>query len=385
MKRILLIGTLSNKAKNYVTGQSVIFDGIVDYFAHKYHVEVISLTDNGKYQRGSLMFTVNRVLQFLAIYLKLIWIVVFKKIDVVYYQTALSVFGIKRDSITVGILRLFRIPIVAHQFGNIHIKTFLKDEPSSLQQLEKLVSRLDKVIVEGDGMVPEYEQIGTLNENIVVIPNGYKEENAIEKSPKSYNKTDTFKVFYLSNLIYSKGYFDVLRAIDLLVNKKRADVSCCFAGKFYKGFEKEDNNEELGTPEAFERFVEEHSLRDKVTYVPGLFGKEKAEQFQESHVFILPTYYSGEGQPMSILEAMSYGCVPIVTKHGHIPMMVNEENGSIVEAQNPSSIADAIFYLMNHAEEYHSKSQRSIADFKEKFTYERFVQSIESCLVSSMR
>jgi glycosyltransferase involved in cell wall biosynthesis len=49
----------------------------------------------------------------------------------------------------------------------------------------------------------------------------------------------------------------------------------------------------------------------------------------------LPTYYSTEAQPLSILEALSYGKIVITTNHRGIPdMVINEYNGLIVESKD---------------------------------------------------
>ena len=383
--KVLLVGTLSNRAINYVTGQSVIFDGVVDFFSHKYDVVTINVMDKGKYVRGSVAFLFSRVLQFLSIYIKIIWALITTKVEVVYYQSALSGFGIKRDSIAIKIFSLFHVPVVAHQLGNVDLSLVLIGQKALDEKLKRIVKSLRLILVEGEYMAKEYDKIDTPPNKVIIIPNGYKEENKKEKVAKSYSQQNPFKVFYLSNFIFTKGYFDVLKAMDILANKKMLNVDCCFAGRFYKSLDSNNNDEKNGTKEAFDDFVIEHHLENRVECLPGLFGEEKSDYFQKANVFVLPSYYVGEGQPMSILEAMSYGCVPIVTRHGHIPMMVTDNNGCFVEAKNPDSIADAIEHLIQNPDEYTLKSQQCIADFKEKFTYEKFMQSIEKCLNDAKR
>lgn len=383
--KILLVGTLSNKARNYVTGQSIIFDGIVSFVSEKYETEVISLSDSGKYQRGTFMFLITRIWKFIHVYANIIKALITNKIDVVYYQTALSVLGIKRDAIAIKLFSIFGVPVVSHQFGNIDINKLLEGNEGSIKNFKWILTKLQAIIVEGEDMVGELEKFGCEKDKVKIIPNGFKEENDIKKTPKEYSPKMPFKVLYLSNLIFSKGYFDVLRAIDILVNEEKLNVVCSFAGKFYKGFESIDNNDVYGSKEAFEDFIKVHGLKDRITYHSGLFDAEKANAFFESNVFVLPTYYSGEGQPMSILEAMSYGCVPVVTAHGHIPMMVNDDNGCIVKKKSPKSIAEAINTFMQNPDVYSTKSEKCIRDFEEKFSFQKFVESIDSVLSKTIK
>ena len=208
--KILLIGTLSNKEYNYITGQSVIFDSIVEYFSKHYDVSVINTNDSGRYERGSVAFFVARIIQFVFIYIKLLWILIKNKRNVVYYQTALSALGLRRDLIAIKIISLFKVPVVAHQFGNVNVEKLFNGDEISKKRVSELSKKLNFIIVEGYSMVDEYQKYGVSKNKIIVIPNGFKEENTIDKSSKSYNQSESFRLLYLSNLIFSKGYFDVL-------------------------------------------------------------------------------------------------------------------------------------------------------------------------------
>ena len=92
----------------------------------------------------------------------------------------------------------------------------------------------------------------------------------------------------------------------------------------------------------FQKYVEDKSLKDRVSYKECVFDEAKAHEFSKAHVFLLPSYYIFEGQPTAILEALSYGCVPIVTHYRLIPDMVDETCGAFVSKKSPEEIADVI-------------------------------------------
>ena len=78
-----------------------------------------------------------------------------------------------------------------------------------------------------------------------------------------------------------------------------------------------------------------------------VFGDEKWKLLNQSKLFLLPSYY--EGFPMALLEAMSAGCVPIVTSVGSISEIIRHNiNGLIVNKCAPKEIADSILCIINN-------------------------------------
>ena len=70
-------------------------------------------------------------------------------------------------------------------------------------------------------------------------------------------------------------------------------------------------------------------------------GASKSGLYKNCNVFLLPSLF--EGLPMSLLEAMSFGLVPVVTGVGSMKYAVtNKQNGIIVEKDPAAEIAAAI-------------------------------------------
>lgn len=67
---------------------------------------------------------------------------------------------------------------------------------------------------------------------------------------------------------------------------------------------------------------------------------EYQRQLQESHVYLLPSLR--EGAPLTMLEAMQSGCVPVVAKCGGAAMTVTEDCGFALQPTNPEDLAIAI-------------------------------------------
>jgi len=64
---------------------------------------------------------------------------------------------------------------------------------------------------------------------------------------------------------------------------------------------------------------------------------EYRQQLKESHVYLLPSLR--EGAPLTMLEAMQAGCVPVVAKCGGAAMTVTDECGFALAPTNPEELA----------------------------------------------
>lgn len=374
MHKIFCIGTKSDIAHNKFTGQSVMFDGIVGKLL-KDGNKVTIIDISSRFNSKSVLL---RSLDYAIVILKVFSSLLSTRYNIGYITTAQSKKGFLRDNVIVGLMRLFKVNVVAHQYGaNYHQLTdALSDK--GMKKLKRMLDYISVIIVEGEHMKEQYSFLEGYENKVKVIPNGLPVVGKNAMHPKSFNGDVPFRMYYLSNLIWSKGYFDVLKAVDLLVNKYDKKVECVFAGKFMVSAD--DEHPGISNKDDFDKFVEGHHLTDVVSYYPGMYGEQKDEMFAKANVFLLPTYYINEGQPVSIIEAMAYGCVPIVTEYRHIPMMVNNENGCFVDPKNPNQIANTIVRLMEHPDEYAAKSAASIRDYKDKFTFDKYASQVLQCM-----
>ena len=128
---------------------------------------------------------------------------------------------------------------------------------------------------------------------------------------------------YLGRIEPNKGMTELLEAL----KKSKAEgrkFKVRFAGK------------EQTEGEYLPRFQE--ALGEDFEYCGLVSGEAKREFLDSLDVFVMPTYF--EGLPMSLLETMSYGAVPVVTKVGSIPTVVKDgENGLFVKV-----IARGVFF-----------------------------------------
>lgn len=372
--KILCVGACSNIEKNKFTGQSVMFDGILSKL--KSNGDDLTIVDISPRFMSKYIFL--RSIDYSIVLVLVFWHLLTTRYDIGYITTAQSKNGFIRDNAIISLFRLFKVKVIAHQYGANYNQLLEALGENGKNRLISMLNYCSKVIVEGQHMKNQYSFLKNYEEKVCIIPNGLPTLGANAMKPKEFFGTEPFILYYLSNLIWSKGYFDVLQAVDLLVNKYNKKVECVFAGQFMSSVD--DLKPNISSKEDYDSFINEHHLESVVSYYPGMYSDEKDKAFSKSHVFILPTYYINEGQPVSVIEAMAYGCVPIVTNYRHIPMMVNDCNGCFVEAKQPEQIAQTIIYLMDHPEEYAAKSLACIQDYMEKFTFDKYASKVLQCM-----
>ena len=268
------------------------------------------------------------------------------KIDTYYLTIAQSTLGCLRDIALLNqIYRKNRTAIVVlHLHGGGFQKFYLNSNSILRKLIKKYYSKANKFIVLSNSLKCMFN--GIVDENKVqVIENCVDNEflifkqNASEKLKKTMLK-EYIEIIYLSNMIETKGCFDVLKSAKMLQDKH---VHCkfIFAGKFIS----------LGEKNEFLNFIDDNNLSESVSYLGEVGGERKKRLLRQGDAFILPTYYPQEGQPISILEAMSACMAIITTQHGGIPDVISEGiNGRFVEKKNPIDIANVISELVENPE-----------------------------------
>jgi glycosyltransferase involved in cell wall biosynthesis len=115
------------------------------------------------------------------------------------------------------------------------------------------------------------------------------------------------------------------------------------------------------------RFLESHAraLNAKVLFTGSLHPEEVEKNLRESKYFLQMSDY--EGMSFSLLEAMSFGLVPIVSgNEGNRGVVEHDVNGVICEI-NGTSIAQAIQAIELDENRYNSLSQEAISTVRTKF------------------
>lgn len=298
----------------------------------------------------------------------------------VYLAIAKSQQGFLRDALLIWLATLTRNRIVCH-LNEGSYDTFYHSQPRLLQAIIRATLRRAKaIVVVSANLKSMFDFEPALRARIAVIPNPTPPSLTHREEAKTFDATSQrFRILYLSLLIESKGYLDVVRAVAIAVHEFGLDVEVDFAGPFATNRSDDKSVESVRQAESqFQELVETSNLSDRVRYHGPVFGAAKEALLENAHVLVLPTAFDREAQPLCILEAMSFGCPVITTKYRGIPDMVDDGiNGCFVPPYSPHAIADAVRFLMSDAARYCVMSREAIKRARDvKFDPDAHAQSI---------
>ena len=355
-------------------------------------------------------------------------------VDVFYLTNAQSTVGAVRDLFILHILgrekKKRNYKILVHLHGGSFHRLYLRSNPVLQLLMRKKYACVDRAVVLGEALKDMFKGL-VPDSRVSVIPNCVDDEvlpddSVLAEKITSFESGRTLRVLYLSNMIPEKGYPDVLDAAELCLKQGR-DISFVFAGAFYSEKEKaefqnrvDELNREFSscgseaapaklagggvaspvTAGCADNISENRESTDStgssdntnstgsmetalpfppIRYLGAVTGAEKKKLLSESDLFVLPTYYPHEGQPITIIEAMSAGMPVICTDHAGISDLISDpENGCFVPARSPEKIAEKICALGCDRKRMQAMAQNNrekvMAQFREKNYIDRIVE-----------
>lgn len=167
--------------------------------------------------------------------------------------------------------------------------------------------------------------------------------NSIEVNEIAPIRTKQCKKFaFIANIVPTKGIFELIEAFKS-VNAK--DICLDIIGPI----DEKTNN----------KLMNAISTDARIQYHGKMHNKKAVEFIKNIDALVLPTYYSGEAFPISILEAMSYGKLVISTPRAAIPDMLTAVDGTqcgiIVPEQDIEELHNAIEFAYNNPVEVNQK------------------------------
>ncbi|MBI3802946.1 MAG: glycosyltransferase family 4 protein [Nitrospirae bacterium] len=272
--------------------------------------------------------------------------------------------GFIRDSLFILPALMMRSRVIVH----LHGANFesLADQGGFLwkRYLDFILRRVARFIVLGEMLRPIFGRWAA-PDRISVVPNGVIQEKA-EMSERRLSAQRPFRILFLSTLCRQKGLFVLLDAIPLIVREEK-DVGFEIAGPWAS----EDVRREA------ERRLTENGMTDRVRFVGQITGEEKRRFLRSGDLFIFPGVQQ-EGQPLTVLEAMSEGLPVVATDRGCLRETVAEGvTGFIVPPNSAEAIAEKVIHLIRHPGRRDQLAINAAKRVKESYTVEQFVFRLE--------
>jgi len=209
------------------------------------------------------------------------------------------------------------------------------------------------VTVLGERQRGKLIEMGIEPKRLYVVPNTCDLVVEDESNAKSkLLKQSKVKLLHLSLLIESKGYPEFLEALELLSRNSKlpCEVEAVLCGPMsFTAYCRRFTNEvtkEQWIEKKITSIGGRKGSKVSVKWIRGAQGKKKSKLFQEAQIFVFPSTFPVEAQPLVLLEAMASGCALITSTVGEIPSTVDESIAILEADPTAERLAKAIENLL---------------------------------------
>lgn len=174
------------------------------------------------------------------------------------------------------------------------------------------------------------------------------------------------RILYVGRLIEQKGVQVLLRAVAIMKDSIPCELRIVGDGPYRV---------------TLETLRDELNIENLVTFCGS--RSDVPEQLKWTDIFVHPTI-GEEGFGLTVAEALSYGKICIACRRGGIPEIIkDEENGFLVESENPMAIAEKIELVCNRlTENQRQKIQQRAVLRAHDFSIDKLVQSLHVLVVA---
>jgi glycosyltransferase involved in cell wall biosynthesis len=235
--------------------------------------------------------------------------------------------SVLRKGLIVTVARALGVSTVVHAHAGPFAAWF-DHLPRPAQALVRWLLVADRLVVLGEADLQAYgTRLRAAPERMLVMPNPVEWPEVVPERDSGGPVVAAF----LGWLDASKGVFDLIQAVGRLDDEHRRRLRLVVAGH--------------GDDDVVRTAVRDAGCADVVEVSRYLSTVERDALLGRAQLLVLPSY--AEGLPMSVLEAMAWGVVPVVTPVGTLPTLITDgHNGSVVPVGDPGALAVALDKLL---------------------------------------
>ena len=278
----------------------------------------------------------------------------------VHYNFPLDKLGIARDTPFMRAVLKNGNKMVVHIHGGVYLTS--ESIPFPFRQVLEYVFSWNVPFITLSETETEILRNRFHAKHVVSLPNCVDLQDSRTYDRKYKDTSTPLTLGYLGRITKTKGMDYLLQACCML---KESQIPFCL--------------KIAGAEELEGQYLPQFSnqLGNMFVYA-GIVSGESKKAFQQSlDVLVMPTFF--EGLPISLLECMSYGAVPVITPVGSIPTVVTEgRNGMLVKVKDAQSIVDAIAYLHTHRDRLEQMSKLARNYIYEHFDSDSYIDKLNN-------
>jgi glycosyltransferase involved in cell wall biosynthesis len=214
-----------------------------------------------------------------------------------------------------------------------------------------------------------YINHGIPEDVITVIPRGLKAENVTKEiNPLDYGKE--IRLVYVGRLTETKGAHIAIEALSKFGQYNRVER---IALDLY-------GTGEASYTEKLKKMSLALGLEQNVTYLGHVPRRELLKSFQRYHILLCPSIWV---EPFGnvVMEAMAQGLCVIASNHGGPAELIDHgQDGLLVPAEDPDSLAGAIIKLIDNPDYAEDMRRVALDKIRNRFVFGKIGEQIEAYL-----
>lgn len=256
------------------------------------------------------------------------------------------------SSVMVFFSKMLRKKSILHNHSADFHEFYDGCSPAGKKIISKIFSLVNVNIVLSNHWLKWYKSIApdaiwVMLQNAIDLPDNIPEKAIDDKN---------VALIYLARIEQRKGFYDFLKVMPAIV-KEFPFIKIYLAGQ--------------GDVEDAKAAIQDQQLGQNVFLLGYINKNERDNYLRVCQVLIFPSY--NEGLPMALLEAMSYGLVPITTPVGGIPdVVVSGENGILIQPGDTAALSSNILALLKDPEGYKNMSRNAVTSVHYSFNYKNY-------------
>ncbi|MEO5593831.1 MAG: glycosyltransferase family 4 protein [Chitinophagaceae bacterium] len=283
-------------------------------------------------------------------------------IEAIHLNTDFTKPSLLRDFMILSFIKLVvRKPVLLHVHGGYMLMSPPKKNSIYWLIIKRLLKKSDINVILTRA---EQEQLlSSFGAESRVLPNAVA---SLESNPSVKNFDREIKFFFLGKIVKTKGIFLIAEALKQLSEYHH---TCSFT-LYGAGPDLPALLQEL---EAIKTL--------KFDFKGVVFGAEKWKAIDNANVFLLPSY--SEGLPIAMLEAMQFGCIPVVTDEPSIMAVVkNSVNGFIIKKYSSDALAAAMKNILTDRKNLKQVSEAAERTVAENYSISKYMETLLSYYAS---
>lgn len=254
---------------------------------------------------------------------------------------------------------------------------FMAWRPGSIgaRMMRLLARNCTYITIVGTSQKAKLHSLGVPESKLLVVPNSSSFVAIPEEEVQRKHRSEgPLKVLHLSTLIDTKGYTAFLEALEIMSRKSGRRIEAVLCGNVTMSAFGERFTSVVDAEKWIREIVAKINLstRVEVTWVEGAWGEAKLRRFRDAALFVFPTRYRVEAQPLVLLEAMAAGCAIITSAAGEIRETLGDGAGVILDNPGPADVADALESLARTSDRAAAMAQNARRRYISEYSPARF-------------